>query len=475
MFTAFIVLLLSPAICAFAAELINRNISWSFEGKNDPIVQITNESEVTVAVGMRLLFGDNSYRYPSDLEIPSGENRFLRIRDIVNEISTRYSEVRNQTTGVLQMEFEGTDQTLRTQLVNLNPRSGITSERQSERAPLVNSIEPKSGDPAGGTIVTITGQNFGEGASVKFGGLPALRSRESDSVLIAVAPAHATGLVDVEIRNGRRAALLRRAFRYESAGPVITQVEPDSGSSKGGFRVNIQGKNFVPGSVVQWNGTPVAARFASPEAISVLAPSGAAGSVSVQVVNPDHKTFVLPDAFTYKGLPRVTSLTPDMGNSAGGYTITVYGNNFDEGCSVLFGAQYGQTTFINSSALAAIVPGGKSGYVNVSVSNKDGDKDTAPSGFLYNDPPRILNIEAEPSSIVRNTTSTITVQAADPEAGPLTYEYRVALGPAGGIVTGQGDHATYQSPNTTGTATIQITVYDEHRATAQGNLQIVVE
>jgi hypothetical protein len=460
---------------SFAAEVIKRNVSWSFEGKNDPIVQMTNESDATVTIGMRLMFGDDSYRYPSDLEIPSGENRFIRIRDLVDEISSRYSEIKDQTSGILQMEFEGTDRTLRTQLVNLNPRSGITSERESERAPVVKDIEPKSGDPTGGTIVRITGENFGEGASVKFGGVPALRSRESDAALIAVAPAHAAGLVDLEVRNGRRTALLRRAFRYESAGPIITQVTPDSGSSKGGFRVTIQGKNFVPGTVVRWNGTQLAVRFAGPDAISITAPSGAAGSISVQVVNPDDKNFVLPDAFTYKGLPRVSSLTPDMGSSAGGYTITVYGSNFDPGCSVLFGAQYGQTTFINSSALAAIVPGGQSGYVDVSVSNKDGDKDTAPSGFLYNDPPRILNIEAEPKSIVRNTTSTITVKAADPEAGPLTYEYRVALGPAGGIVTGQGNQATYRSPNTTGTAIIQVTVYDEHRATAQGNLEIVVE
>lgn len=40
-------------------------------------------------------------------------------------------------------------------------------------APIIASVSPASGDVAGGTVVTITGQNFQAGATVDFGGRPA--------------------------------------------------------------------------------------------------------------------------------------------------------------------------------------------------------------------------------------------------------------------------------------------------------------
>jgi hypothetical protein len=85
----------------------------------------------------------------------------------------------------------------------------------------------------------------------------------------------------------------------------------------------------------------------------------------------------------------------------------------------------------------------------------------------------IVSVTAFPNPIVRNTTTTITVDADDPEAGALDYEYRVAQGR--GTITGQGRTAVYTSPNVTGIAVIQVTVYDQHRAKAQQNLEIYVE
>lgn len=155
--------------------------------------------------------------------------------------------------------------------------------------------------------------------------------------------------------------------------------------------------------------------------------------------------------------------------------ITVSGDHFEAGCSVLFGSLYGQTTFISPNSLAAVVPAGESGTVDITVSNQAGEKDTLADGFLYNDPPQINSVTAEPNPIVRNTTTRITVEASDPEAEALDYEYRVAQGPPGSAVTGQGKHAIYQSPNTIGTAIIQVIVYDPHRAKAQNTIEIQVE
>lgn len=472
-------LFVSLCLCGFlfSTGLIKRNFSWTFEGNNDSILQITNESETARKIAVRLLFGDNSYRYPGNLEIPSGESHFLRIREIQKEVGSRYPEVIDEIAGLVQVEYDGEDSDLQIRMIHLNPKSGLTSEKDAEQrgTPLIKSIDPRAGDPTGGTIVTIAGENFSESSAVRFGGTPALRSRQSDDVLVAVAPAHSEGPVDVEVLNGKRKAKLKMAFRYEAQPPALLELDPDNGPSRGGTRVNIRGHNFRNGATLRWNGAQLAARFVSPEMLFMVTPPGRSGSVSLEVVNSDGKSAVLPNAFRYKGSPRITSISPQMGSPDGGYTITISGNDFEEGSSALFGSQYAQTTFVNPNTLAAIAPGGENGSIDVTVTDKEGERDTLAGGFLYNDPPKILSMTAYPNPIVRNTNSTITVKAADPEAGPLSYEYRVAQGPSGSYVTGQSEQAIFTSPNTTGTAVIQVTVYDEHRAKTQGTLEIKVE
>ncbi|MCI0417545.1 IPT/TIG domain-containing protein [bacterium] len=459
------------------AELIRRNISWTFESGNDPFVQITNESEKTKILTIRILLNENSYRWRSDYEVPSGENRFIRIRDVLDQLSQKYVEIKQYSSGIVQLEYEGTQREIITRVVNLSPKAGVTSEKEQEivRPPVLTSIDPDSGGPGGGTAVRIVGENFTESTSVKFGGVPAMRNLQSKEVLIAVAPAHAPAVVDVEVSNGKKTARLVKAFRYELEGPVISALDPDKGPSRGGMRINIQGQNFQKGAVVKWDGKELASRFQSGELISIIVPSGRTGSVQIEVVNPDGKNFVLPDAFQYRGAPQAAGVNPSMGSPRGGYSVTITGNNFEPGASVLFGGRYGQTTFINANALAAFVPQGDSGYVDIIVSSPDGEATTLSQGFLYNDPPVVRSVIATPNPIVRLTQSHIVVDAADPEIGTLEYEFRVAQGPQGGYVTSQGNEAIYNSPNNVGLAIIQVIVYDQHRARDQGTVEIRVQ
>lgn len=471
---AAVLLLVSPLR---AQELVRRNVSWTFEGQNDPIVQITNEGEQSKALALRLLIDDSTYRHRPDLEVPSGENRFVRIRDILDRLLERYPELKGKDSGLLQIEFEGTDEEVKTRLVNLNPKGGITSEKDPDRivSPVVRSVEPKAGSPAGGTVVTIVGEHFNDSTAVKFGGVPAMRNRQSEEVLIAIAPPHAAGSVDIEVANGKKSARLDRVFRYEWESPVITRVDPDNGPTKGGTKLTIEGRNFQPGTAVKWNGAPVSARFQSQESLTIVAPPGKSGSITLEILNPDGKNFMLPEAFTYKGLPQLLSVSPQSGSPEGGYTITVNGSNFEPGVGILFGSRYGQTTFINANTLAATVPSGESGYIDISVSTSDGETATLSRAFLYNEPPKILSVTVHPNPIVRNTTATITVEALDPELGSLEFAYRIVEGSAGGTISGQGNHAVYTSPNTTGAALIQVIVYDQHRAKTQSTAQIRVE
>ncbi len=461
----------------FAAEVIKRNISWTLEGKNDPIIQVTNESDENRTLRLRILIGDSSYRFPTNLEVPSGENRFIRVREIIEKIADRYPELRGQTSGLLQIEFEGADHEIKTRTVNLNPKGGITAEKDSDRkvSPSIESIDPKMGNPAGGTVVTIHGKNFDESTVVKFGGMPALRTRQSSEVLIAVAPQHSPGSVDIEVSNGKQSDKSADAFRYDWENPQITGLDPNSGSSKGGMTVKIEGRNFQNGAVVRWDTVPLTARFQTPESLSITAPPGRSGPVAVEVVNPDGKSAALPGAFTYKGLPSVASVSPQMGGTAGGYTLTISGSNFENGSSVLLGSRYVQTIFINPNALAAVMPSGESGYIDITVSNLDGETATVSQAFLYNDPPRIQSIEAYPNPIIRLTTTSIAVRAMDPELGPLQYEYRLVPSNVGGTIIPKGETADYNSTDVTGTAVVQVIVTDEYGAKAQSSVQISIE
>ncbi|HET6266468.1 MAG TPA: IPT/TIG domain-containing protein [Acidobacteriota bacterium] len=474
----FCILILLISSLAFSAETIRRNIIWTLEGKNDPIVQVTNDGDADKSLRLRILIGSNSWRYPDDLNVPSGEHRFLRVREIIDTIGEHYPEVKKEVSGLLQIEYDGLDREIQTRMVNLNPKAGVTSTRETEPslAPSIVSIDPKSGNPAGGTTVTISGHNFTDSTVVKFGGVPALHNRQSADVIVAVTPPHTVGAVDVEVGTGKRGTLLKQAFLYEAEGPLISMVDPDHGSGRGGTRVLINGRNFQPGCIVLWDGIQVTARYIGADSVSLMTPPGRGGSVSIEIRNPGGKSDVLQNAFTYQGAPHVVAITPQTGSTSGGYSLTLTGRNFEQGSSVMFGTQYGTTTFINPQTLSAIVPAGQSGPVDIIVSNPDGEVDNFAQAFLYNEPPHITGTHIDPNPIVRLTTTTITVDAVDPEGGPLQFSFEATSGPTGGQITGvNGNQAIYASPNTTGIASIRIVVQDEHGAAASTTVQVTVE
>jgi len=470
--------LLLLALPVFADEIILRNISWTFEGKNDPFLQMTNEGDHSTDVIFRLVIEDSNYRYPKTMEIPSGENRFIRIREIVDTLAERYPELKEKASGVLQIEFEGVDRYLKTLVVNLNPRSGITSEKETERtsSPVIESIQPEDGSTGGGTVVTIYGNNFTDATQVRFGGIPALRNIQSPQILVAVAPAHKAGAVDIEVTTGKRKAKREKAFRYEAEGPTLTSIDPGSGPLRGGTRAKITGKNFAADTVVRWNGRPIQIKFVDPQNLSIVTPSSTrSGAISVEVVSSNGRTYLLEEAFIYKGGPDLRSVNPVSSPMSGGGTLTIFGSNFEQGASVLFGNRYGQTTFVNSNTLAAVIPPGDGGYVDITVSNPDGEVVTLQRAFLYNESPRILRVSVDPNPIVRLTQTTIKVEASDPEGSVLQYDYKITQGPSGGRITGQYDQATYFSPNTTGTAVIHITITDVNGGKTMGTVEVEVQ
>jgi len=94
--------------------------------------------------------------------------------------------------------------------------------------PVVTSVEPSSGPVVGGTAVTIKGEEFKAGAVVRFGGVPATGVVvNSSSEITCTTPAHAAGVVAVEVMNSDcTAGSLAGAFTY-TAGPVFIRGDTD--------------------------------------------------------------------------------------------------------------------------------------------------------------------------------------------------------------------------------------------------------
>lgn len=79
----------------------------------------------------------------------------------------------------------------------------------------VTAIAPSGGGTGGGTRVTISGSGFRTGATVSFGGAAAVATVMSPTTIVADAPAHTAGTVDIVVTNsGSQQSSLRAAYTY---------------------------------------------------------------------------------------------------------------------------------------------------------------------------------------------------------------------------------------------------------------------
>jgi uncharacterized repeat protein (TIGR02543 family) len=107
--------------------------------------------------------------------------------------------------------------------------------------PAVTIISPATGTTAGGTSVTITGQNFIGTTGVKFGTSDAVFTVDSATQITATAPA-GTGEVNITVitPGGTSTVALYGKFTYVSP-PTLSSISPSSGMINGGQDVIITG------------------------------------------------------------------------------------------------------------------------------------------------------------------------------------------------------------------------------------------
>jgi large repetitive protein len=90
----------------------------------------------------------------------------------------------------------------------------------AEAASTVTGVSPTSGPAAGGTVITITGNNFTEATSVSFGGMAVSFLVNSATSIMATSPA-GMGTVDVVVTNPSGSSAMSAADRFTYI-PTIT-------------------------------------------------------------------------------------------------------------------------------------------------------------------------------------------------------------------------------------------------------------
>jgi hypothetical protein len=165
----------------------------------------------------------------------------------------------------------------------------------------------------------------------------------------------------------------------EAAAPEVDAISPNKATvGSVGPSIIVTGNNFVPRSIVQLDGAPLATSFVSVTELRATIPSnkltnvgtlrisvgtappggGASKEVAFTVVNP---------------MPHITALDPlSVLASTGTTQLELSGDNFVEGAKIVFGNTDLATTFTSSTLLVGTIPASllvTSGSVPVTVVN----------------------------------------------------------------------------------------------------------
>ncbi|WP_127532081.1 IPT/TIG domain-containing protein [Paenibacillus kobensis] len=261
-------------------------------------------------------------------------------------------------------------------------------------APTVTSVVYSSGLPAGGNTVTITGDHFMSGASVKFGSTSASNVQVVDAQTItAVVPAGTQGTVSVVVTN-TDGQFATGQYQYK-ADPTVTLIDPNKGDMAGGYTIGISGKYYMPGMTVKIGANLAQVDTNNGSKVIVKVPASTVfGPVDVTLTNPDGTTVTVAGGFTYNEPPKkvltITSVSPNSGLTAGGESVYINGDQIASNATVYFGNTVVPiTSYYNGGVkILVIAPASTTaGAVDIKIVNPDGQEATLAGAYTYNAPP----------------------------------------------------------------------------------------
>lgn len=290
-------------------------------------------------------------------------------------------------------------------------------------SPTLSSLSPGTGSIAGGTSVTVSGTGFTPSTTLTIGGIAATSvTIVNSTTLTAVTPAYVSGSLvkDVVVNNGVGSASLVGGFTYQPVAPTIAGISPNTGSMAGGTLISVTGTGFVPSTTVTVGGVAATSvTISNATTLTAVVPAYVSGSLNADVgVNNGAGSATLVGGFTYQVLaPTITNVTPNIGSTAGGVTITTSGTGFVPGTTLTIGGiAANSVNIVNSTTLTAVVPAYVSGSLvkDVVVNNGAGSA-TLVNGFTYAaNAPTLTAVSPNTGTTAGGTAITVTGTAFTP-------------------------------------------------------------
>ena len=206
--------------------------------------------------------------------------------------------------------------------------------------------------------------------------------------------------------------------------PVITQLNPASvPAGSGATRIKVIGSNFVPLSVVRWNGQDRATSYVSATEIDFTAPPAdltTPGTARIVVFSPEPGGGLSFDATFTIAYPKavLTSLSPSsVVKGSAGFTLSIRGSGFYPGSVVLWNGLVRPTVYVSASLLTIDVPASDlatAAILPIAVRNpQPGGGDSDPLLFTVANPVPVLTLLSPNSVTAGTSTATFTLTGSN--------------------------------------------------------------
>lgn len=281
-------------------------------------------------------------------------------------------------------------------IVNPAPGGGTSSQRlfrvtsQPNPVPILLALNPSSTIAGSGAFtLRVDGENFVPNAVVNWKGSPRPTTFVSSielRVQITAADVASQGSAAVNVVNpapgGGASNSLNFTINPPNPVPVLSALVPSViAVGSPGFTLTLNGSNFVPGALVQLNGSPrQTTYFSSTQVYAQISAADVAniGTATITVVNPapgggTSNALTLAISAISNPVPTLLDLDPSSaiaGDSA--FTLTVIGTKFVPGSVVLWNGSPRQTAYFGPDELRAQITAAdvaNQGTADISVFN----------------------------------------------------------------------------------------------------------
>ena len=335
-------------------------------------------------------------------------------------------------------------------LVRSDGKSAEATITYRESNPEISNVEPGYGPVRGGTEVTIEGKELdyrtyedgSYGIHVLFGGEPATvlqveEEREESKVKVRLRvrlPEGSVGEAKVTVINpDKKQAVWSSEFSYYVS-PYMESITPNLGPTGGGTLVEIRGEHLGSTKKLFFGGKEPLVSTDKPKedlangeycipdgnTIYVRTPGGQ-WEVDVKIESEPEAGKIIPSVmkagFQYRDdylTPTVERVEPNAGSIAGGYEVTIKGQDFISGAEVYVGQIKADVLIVRGTEIEIKMPpapNSQDGWYPVTVKNPSPHGEfTYPYGFLY---------QKEEKQLILNDVS--------PSEGPMGETTKVVL------------------------------------------------